>query len=171
MRDKTKKLTKSAILLAVMMIFLYLRTIIPGYQLAFYFLASLVPGIVVIEYGIKEGAIFVAASFLLSLIMPIDKLSFLLFYSFFGIYGIVKFLIEKISFRAVILALKIVYFTAVFFLNIYFGAKIANIVPSIMLEYNIWIVLLVAITVFVLYDIMYTSFSAFYVNKIKRYIK
>ena len=82
MRDKTKKLTKSAILLAVMMIFLYLRTIIPGYQLAFYFLASLVPGIVVIEYGIKQGAIFVAASFLLSLIMPIDKLSFLLFYSF-----------------------------------------------------------------------------------------
>lgn len=171
MRDKTKKLTKSAILLAIMMIFLYLRTIIPGYQLAFYFLASLVPGIVIIEYGVKQGAIFVVASFLLSLIMPIDKLSFLLFYSFFGIYGIIKFLIEKIRYRAAVLAIKLLYFTSVFFLNMYFGARIANIIPSVMLEYNIWIVLLVAIVVFVLYDIMYTSFSAFYVNKIMRYIK
>ncbi|MFA5342138.1 MAG: hypothetical protein WC332_10195 [Clostridia bacterium] len=171
MRDKSKKLARSAILLAIMMIFIYLRTIIPGYQLAFYFLASLTPGIVIIEYGLKQGIIFTIASFILSLLMPTDKISLLLFYSFFGIYAIIKFLIEKISSKIFILAVKLLYFSAVFFVNMLFAAKIAGIVPEIMLEYNIWIVFAVAITVFILYDIMYSSFSDFYINKIKRYIK
>ncbi len=171
MGDKSKKLARSAILLAIMMIFIYLRTIIPGYQLAFYFLASLTPGIVIIEYGLKQGIIFTIASFILSLLMPTDKISLLLFYSFFGIYAIIKFLIEKISSKIFILAVKLLYFSAVFFVNMLFAAKIAGIVPEIMLEYNIWIVFAVAITVFILYDIMYSSFSDFYINKIKRYIK
>ncbi len=171
MGDKSKKLARSAILLAIMMIFIYLRTIIPGYQLAFYFLASLTPGIVIIEYGLKQGIIFTIASFILSLLMPTDKISLLLFYSFFGIYAIIKFLIEKISSKIFILAVKLLYFSAVFFVNMLFAAKIAGIVPEIMLEYNIWIVFAVAITVFILYDIMFSSFSDFYINKIKRYIK
>lgn len=171
MGDKSKKLARSAILLAIMMIFIYLRTIIPGYQLAFYFLASLTPGIVIIEYGLKQGIIFTIASFILSLLMPTDKISLLLFYSFFGIYAIIKFLIEKISSKIFILAVKLLYFSAVFFVNMLFAAKIAGIVPEIMLEYNIWIVFAVAITVFILYDIMYSSFSDFYIHKIKRYIK
>jgi hypothetical protein len=106
MGDKSKKLARSAILLAIMMIFIYLRTIIPGYQLAFYFLASLIPGIVIIEYGLKQGIIFIVASFILSLIMPIDKISLLLFYSFFGVYAVIKYLIEKISSKFVILAVS-----------------------------------------------------------------
>ena len=53
----------------------------------------------------------------------------------------------------------------------FFAAKISGIVPNIMLEYNIWIVFAVAMAVFILYDIMYSSFSDFYINKIKRYIK
>lgn len=171
MGDKSKKLARSAILLAIMMIFIYLRTIIPGYQLAFYFLASLIPGIVIIEYGLKQGIIFIVASFILSLIMPIDKISLLLFYSFFGIYAVIKYLIEKISSKLVILAVKLLYIAAVFFVNMFFAAKISGIVPNIMLEYNIWIVFAVAMAVFILYDIMYSSFSDFYINKIKRYIK
>jgi hypothetical protein len=171
MRDKSKKLARSAILLAIMMIFIYLRTLIPGYQLAFYFLASLIPGIIVIEYGMKQCIMLVIASFILSLIMPIDKISLMLFYSFFGIYAIIKHVIEKIKSRILLLIVKVIFFSVIFFINMYFASTIAGIVPAIMLEYNIWIVYIVAIPVFILYDIMYSSFSAFYVNRIKRYIK
>ncbi|HOD93683.1 MAG TPA: hypothetical protein PL054_07400 [Clostridia bacterium] len=171
MREKSKKLARSAILLAIMMILIYLRTIVPGYQLAFYFLASLVLGIIIIEYGPKQGIIFTISAFILSLIMPIDKILLLLFYSFFGIYGLIKHLIEKIKSRILIMIVKLIYFSIVFFINMYFAAIFTGIVPAIMLKYNIWIVFGISLVVFILYDIMYSSFSDFYINKIKRYIK
>ena len=171
MREKTKELARSAILLAIMMILLYISTIIPGYKLAFYLLISLIPGIVVIEYGIKQSIIFIITSFILSLVMPGDKITLLLFYSFFGIYAVIKYLIEKIRSRIIILAVKLIYFIAVFFLNMYFAAKIAGILPEVMLKHNMWLVFGVAIIVFVIYDIMYTSFSQFYLNKIKKHVK
>lgn len=170
MREKTKKLARSAILLAIMMILLNISTIIPGYKLAFYLLISLIPGIVVIEYGIKQCIIFIVASFILSLVMPGDKMTLLLFYSFFGIYAVIKYLIEKIKSKVIILIVKLVYFIGIFFLNMYFATKIAGILPEIMLKYNMWLVFAAAIIVFVIYDIMYTSFSQFYLNKIKKHV-
>jgi hypothetical protein len=153
-----------------MMILLYISTIIPGYKLAFYLLISLIPGIVVIEYGIKQCIIFIVASFILSLVMPGDKMTLLLFYSFFGIYAVIKYLIEKIKSKVIILIVKLVYFIGIFFLNMYFATKIAGILPEIMLKYNMWLVFAAAIIVFVIYDIMYTSFSQFYLNKIKKHV-
>lgn len=169
MSTKTKQLARNAMLLTIMMVFLYLRTLIPVYQLAFYFLASLIPGIVIMENGLKQSIIFVIASIILSLMLPIDKISFLLFYSFFGLYGVVKYIIEKIPYRIIIMVVKLLYFSGIFLLNMYFGGKIINVLPQIMLENNIWYVYAVAIVVFVLYDITYTSFSVFYIKKIKRY--
>lgn len=153
-----------------MMIFLYLRTIIPAYQLGFYILASLLPGIVMIENGFKQTLIFIFASFVLSLILPVDKLSFLLFYAMFGIYSVVKFLIEKIRFRVLVLVVKLAYFSAVFFTSMYFAAKVADIVPSSMTEYNIWLVYGVAAVFYIIYDYMYTQFTLFYMRKIKKHI-
>jgi len=43
--------------------------------------------------------------------------------------------------------------------------------PEVMLKHNMWLVFGVAIIVFVIYDIMYTSFSQFYLNKIKKHVK
>lgn len=170
MRGKTKILVRSAILLAIMMILLYLRTIIPSYQLGFYILASLLPGIVMMENGIRQTLIFIFASFILSLILPVDKLSFLLFYSLFGIYSVVKFLIEKIKYRVLVLVIKLAYFSAVFFISIYFATSVADILPSSLLEYNIWFVYGISAVFYIVYDYMYTQFSLFYIRKIKKHI-
>ncbi|MFA7672712.1 MAG: hypothetical protein WCY62_02505 [Clostridia bacterium] len=170
MSGNTKILTRNAILLAIMMILLYLRTVIPTYQLGFYILASLLPGIVMMENGIKQTLIFIFASFILSLILPVDKLSFLLFYSLFGIYSVVKFLIEKIRYRVLVLVVKLAYFSAVFFISMYFAATIADVLPKSLIQYDIWLVYGIAVVFYVIYDYMYTQFSLFYMRKIKKHI-
>ena len=95
--SRTRALAVGGILLAVLIALLYLKTIIPIMDISFYVLISFFSGIMIIESNHKYSWIFYLASVVLSFIIPINKLAFLLYYSYFGVFGIIKYYIEKIK--------------------------------------------------------------------------
>ncbi|MBN2851855.1 MAG: hypothetical protein JXQ23_03880, partial [Clostridia bacterium] len=97
----TKKLALSGIFLAVLMLLLYLYTIMPTNKLTLLMFSSFIIGFVLIETDIRYALIFYFSSVILTLILPVDKLSLMLYYSFFGIYGLVKYYIEKVKKRVI----------------------------------------------------------------------
>lgn len=167
MKESSKRLAKSGIMLAILMVLLYLKTILNVYQIAFYFIASLIPMIIISDSGYKEGIKFIIASFVLSLVLPIEKLSLLLFYTLFGIYPLIKFFVEKIKSLIVLNLVKLVYISLVFFLNYYFASMFLNILPKIMLEYNMWLVFGLTVIAFFLYDYALTRFFTYYQKRKK----
>ena len=119
---QTKKLAISGIMTAVTVILLYLENIAPTGRLGFYALAAFVTAIVVIECGIYYAFLFYAASSALAFFLVPNKLEVFPYLLFLGIYGIVKYLIERVNKRVYQYILKLAFFNVIlivfwFFLN------------------------------------------------------
>lgn len=161
----TRKLALSGIFLSILMVMLYFYTIIPTNKLTILMLISFIIGIVVIETDFRFALMFYIASVLLSLIFPVNKLSLLLYYSFFGAYGLVKYLIEKLENIIVEYILKILYFMGVCVAN-YLIARI--FLPDIINKIPIPVIVIASVIVFVIYDYLYGMVMMFYVKRIRK---
>lgn len=159
----TRKLTITGILLALTMVLLYLHTIIPTNKLTVLMFVSFILGIVLIETSPKYALLFYISSVLLTLIFPVNKLSLLLYYTFFGIYGYIKYYLEKPSKIIFQYLLKFIYFITVCLLN-YFIAR--AFLPNIINEISIYLIFIIAIIVFFLYDYLYSIAMDIYVKRI-----
>ena len=91
----SRKIAYSGILLALNIILLILVNIIPMNTLFLLGLASLPIAIVIMEYGPKAGILFYIGSVLLSFMIMVNKAQWILYVFTFGIYGLVKYIIEK----------------------------------------------------------------------------
>ena len=91
----SRKVAYSGILLALNIILLILVNIIPMNTLFLLGLASLPIAIVIMEYGPKAGILFYIGSVLLSFMIMANKAQWILYVFTFGIYGLVKYIIEK----------------------------------------------------------------------------
>ena len=85
MHVRTKKLTVSAMLLAIAVILLYMGNILESSTLFFVALAAFCTGIVQREYGLKSGWAFWAANMLLGLVVIPQKL-YMVTFSVFSLY-------------------------------------------------------------------------------------
>jgi Zn-dependent protease with chaperone function len=88
---------------------------------------------------------------------------------FFGIYGIVKFYIEKIGKTIPEYLLKLVFFNVIMAASIFFIKNFISVMITTKLA--LWAIIPIAEAVFLLYDYVYTRIIAYYINRVRRMLK
>ncbi len=166
---KTKRIALNGILGALTVICLVLAAILPTNRLSLYALSSFFVAVSIIESGVKAGWIFYVATCLLALIVVPNKLGIIPYVIFYGMYGIVKYYIEKLNKIIVEYMLKLVFFNicvgiAALTVIEFFGFKLAVELPW-------WLLIIALQVIFFLYDIVYTLFINFYRGKLRRKLK
>lgn len=158
-----KKIAFLGILLALNQILLIFSSIFPTNKLFFLGMASLPISIVIIEKGLKSGVLFYIASSILAVILVPNKLYIIPYILFFGIYGLLKYLIEKDRYLALEYIIKIIIFNILFLIG-YFIAK-----NLIFIKLNYIIIIGIQI-IFLVYDYAYGVFINYYYKEIRKRI-
>ncbi|PYG86969.1 hypothetical protein LY28_02591 [Ruminiclostridium sufflavum DSM 19573] len=165
---RVKGLASGGILLAFTVICVFLASILPTSVLSLYAVSSLFISVIIIEFGTRAGWTFYLASGILSAVL-VPRLEVIPFIVFFGIYGLIKFYIEKVRSRVLEYVLKYIYFNLCLVLGLFFLKEL--ILGGINLSVPVYIVAALSEVVFVLYDYVYTSFIRFYGTSLKPRLK
>lgn len=152
----------SGLILAINTIIFLLINIIETNTLALMALASFLPAIILIEFAKKNAFAYTCASIILGFIVLSNKMYFIVYALSFGIYGLLKSLIEKNKNIKVQYILKLSYANIVFFVLYYISIKL-----FVKIDFQIWYLLAFNIA-FLLYDLVYTQFITFYLDKIRK---
>lgn len=160
----SKKVAYGGILLAVNIIILLLLNIIPINTMFLMGLASLPISIAIMELGLKSGIAFYMGSTILSFMVMTNKAQWVLYISTFGLYGIVKYIIEKNKSIYMEYLLKMV-FANVIIVIVYFILKQFVYIPLNLITIATFEV------AFIVYDYVYTSFIHYYNQNLKKRIK
>ena len=160
----SKKIAYTGILLALNIILLLLSNIIPINTVFFMGLDSFLISIVIMEYGFKLGILFYIASSVLSFLVLPNKAQWLIYIFTFGIYGLIKYLVEKDRPFYIDILLKLVY-ANLSILSLYFMIKGIIYIPI-----NIFTILVFQFA-FLIYDYVYTLFIDYYEQRIRKIIK
>jgi len=163
----TKKVALGGVMLALQMATLFLAGFVPGIELTLYALSSLYAAIIIIETNISAGLLFYIASVLPALLIIPNKAAILPYIFFFGIYAVIKLMIEKIGKQLIEIPLKLVFF------NTSIGAGIilfkSMFLGNINLpEYSNLLLVLGGQLLFLLYDYLFTLLVAFYKKRFSR---
>lgn len=160
----SRKIAYGGILLSLNIILLLLVNIIPINTLFLLGLASLPISIVIMEYGPKAGIIFYIGSVLLSFMIMANKAQWILYIFTFGIYGLVKYIIEKD--RSFIQE----YIFKIIVANILIIFAYIILKQFVYIPVNIFTILIFEIA-FIVYDFVYSQFIDFYNDKLRRFVK
>jgi len=166
---KTKRIALNGILGAFAVICLVLATVLPTNRIALYALSSFFVAVSIIESGVKSGWIFYTATSMLAFILVPNKLGVIPYVIFFGIYGIVKFYIEKLDKIVPEYVIKFVFF------NICAG--IAALTARQLFSINLtvappwWVIVIALEIIFFMYDFVYTLFIRYYEEKLRKWVK
>jgi hypothetical protein len=142
----------------------------PTSTLSLYALSSFFVSIIIFEFRIKAGWTFYAASCLLSLIVVQVKIRLVPYVLFFGLYGIIKYYIERINNIVLEYILKILYFNICLFLGILF-IEAVFLPEGIIIKFPIWAIVAALEIIFLVYDYTYTLFINYYNVKLKKILK
>ena len=178
---KAKDIALGGILVALTTIVLYATSILPISTLAILTIASALP-VCIIRSNIQTSIfVYISSSLIAFFLVPIN-ISFL-YFVFFGVYGIIKYFIERIRKEKLEIVLKVVFFNIAFIIgfiimqnvlgiNIIAGLEVlmsrffdtsARTIASIIL----WIV---AQPIFLIYDYAMTMIITFYMERIHKNI-
>ncbi|SCI32731.1 MULTISPECIES: hypothetical protein [unclassified Romboutsia] len=160
----SKKIAYGGILLSLNAILLMLINVIPINTVFLLGLASLPISIIIMEWGLSTGIIFYISSAILGFIVINSKVQWLIYIFTFGIYGLVKYIIESDRHIIVEYLLKLI-FANTSVLILYFIIKQFVYIPI-----NV-ITICAFELVFILYDYIYSEFIDYYHIKIKKIIK
>lgn len=163
-RKNGKIIALGGVLLALSLVSLYIASFVPGFEITFYTVSSAFVPIMMIESKGRGGwLLYFACSVMALLILP-NKVAAVPYIFFFGIYGIIKFYIEKVSLPAVQLLLKFVVFTGImliaynFFYSFFFGVITLK-------DFAPWILLIIGEVFFLFYDIILTGVINYYYRR------
>ena len=159
---KAKEITLSGILIGLTIVILYLNLLLPISTISILTLASLLVPIALIRGSMKSAIlVYVSSSIIGLFILPLNIM--ILYILFFGIYGIVKFYIEKINKLPLEIFIKIIFFNIILFLS-FFVFK--TFIPIEITKLPIGIFLIIAEIVFLVYDYALTLLISFYLQRI-----
>lgn len=159
---KAKEITLSGILTGLTIVILYLNLLLPISTISILTLASLLVPIALIRGSMKSAIlVYVSSSIIGLFILPLNIM--ILYILFFGIYGIVKFYIEKINKLPLEIFIKIIFFNIILFLS-FFVFK--TFIPIEITKLPIGIFLIIAEIVFLVYDYALTLLISFYLQRI-----
>ena len=179
---KARDIALGGILVALTTIVLYATSILPISTLAILTIASALIPVCIIRSNIQTSIfVYISSSLIAFFLVPIN-ISFL-YFVFFGVYGIIKYFIERIRKEKLEIVLKVVFFNIAFIIgfiimqnvlgiNIIAGLEIlmsrffdnsGRSIASIIL----WIV---AQPIFLIYDYAMTMIITFYMERIHKNI-
>ncbi len=166
---KTFAITISGVLAALCLAMLYLKSISPVMDLTLYFIISLFPAIVLIEADHRYAWLFFISTSILSLILPVNKLEILFYYTFFGFYGIIKYYVQCYMKTLTGYIARVAFFILILILN-YYAAGV--FIPAGAYDlFSLPVLLLVATPLFFVYDYIYTLVINYYEDKISRMLR
>ncbi len=159
----SRKIAYGGILLSLNIILLLLVNIIPINTLFLMGLASLPISIIIMEWGPKLGTIFYMASVILSFIVMANKFQWILYIFTFGIYGLIKYVIEKdrsflIEYIMKLISANTLIFVAYFILKNYIYIPV-NFITIAIFE-----------MAFIIYDYVYSRFIDYYNVRLRKII-
>ena len=160
----SRKIAYSGILLAINLILLLLINVIPINTLFLMGLASLPIAIIIMEYGPKSGFVFYIASVILGFIVINSKFQWVLNTFTFGIYGLIKFIIEQDRPIYIEYILKLSY-ANITLVVLYFIIRQFIVIPQK------WYLVILFEIVFLVYDYVYSLFIDYYNEKLNKYFK
>lgn len=159
----SRKIAYGGILLAINSILLLLVNVIPINTLFLLGLASLPIAIVIMEWGPKAGVIFYIGSVLLSFMLMANKSQWILYIFTFGIYGLVKYIIEQDRSFIQEYIIKLICANILIVIT-YFILK-----PFVYIPVNI-ITIAIFEVAFIIYDFVYSSFIDYYNDKLRKLV-
>lgn len=158
---KAKDITLGGILVALTVITLYLNLIIPINTFAILTISSCYVPIAIMRSNIKLGIfVYIASSVIGFLIIPLDIM--IPFILYFGIFGLVKFYIEKLRNMPLEIILKLVFSNIMLFIGYFIFTSFVGPIPS---KFPLWILLIVAQIAFIIFDYALTLIITFYISK------
>lgn len=159
---------------ALSFVFLYLAGIVPGLELTFYALASAMPALMIIEYAVSAkssnavpGVIVYVVTVVLGFIIMPNKLAILPFALFFGIYGVIKYYIEKFNSVVMRVGLKLLIFGG-FFSVAYLGFRGLLFANIRLPKWGFPVLLVAAVLFLLLYDYLFSLGMTYYINRLHR---
>ncbi len=162
-------ITFNGILAALAVITLFIATILPTSRISLYALSSFFVSIVIIHHGIRSGWMFYMATCLLAFLVVQIKIRLLPYVVFFGIYGIVKYYIERLNNIILEYVFKLLYFNTCLIVSVLVYKEL--FLGNITVEFPWWILAVALQLVFVVYDYIYTRFIQYYNYKLRPALK
>lgn len=156
---KTADITRGSLITAFGVVLIYLCSILPTSRLFILGAASCLIPFSVLRINLKGSLIVYAATSLISvMLIGVRDITFA-YILFFGIYGIVKYLIEKLRKLPAELFLKLVYYN-LSLLIIFFIFK-SLFFTSLSLNMPLYAAVIVSEFVFLIYDYVLTLFVGY----------
>lgn len=169
-KSAAAKVAYPAILSALALILVYLGSVAPSGNWGIVAVAGLLPAAAVISAGLKAGFLCWAATAILAFLLVPDKFCVLLFGALFGLYPMVKSLIEQLRKKPLEYVLKLAFFNAAFtVIYLVMSAAVAASLPQV-LSSSVWMLCLAANIAFVLYDYGFSKLIALYIARVQRAI-
>ncbi len=168
----TKQLAYGGVFSALSFVLLFLACVVPTLEMTFYAAASMMPAFMILEYAFSSkkatatpGVLVYVTTVILGFLLIPNKVAILPYALFFGIYGIIKYYIEKFGNRWVMLALKLIIFGGLFS-TAYFLFK-ELLISSLSLPDTVFPVMLFGALIFLmLYDYIFSMAIAYYLNRV-----
>ncbi|EHI98934.1 membrane protein [Clostridium sp. DL-VIII] len=161
---KAKYIAENGIITALTLAILYSASIIPISTLSILTVASCLIPISIIRTSIKNTILVYIASSILSFFLVTINIA-IYYILFFGIYGIIKYFIEKIRNILIELVLKLVAFNMLLSVIYFIGT---NLLINLDTKFPIYIVWIIAQVVFLIYDYALTLIISFYLSRIHK---
>ena len=159
----SRKIAYSGILLAVDVLLFIMLNVLQTNTLFLLGLASLPIAVIIMNWGPKTGAVFYIASVIFGFMVINNKAHWVIYVFTFGIYGLIKYLVEQDRPVYVEYVLKLIYANVALAI-VYFIVKQFVYVPKQ------WYLILLFEVVFLVYDYAYSLFIDYYNQKLKRII-
>ena len=163
---KSRHIAESGILIGATLVILYATSILPISTLSVLTLASCLIPISIIRLSIRDAIlVYISSSLLSFFILPIKM--FIYYALFFGIYGIIKYFIEKLNKIPLEILLKLISFNILLCL-IYFIA--INFLGNIVIKFPLYLLWIVSQIAFIIYDYALTLIISFYLQRLHKHI-
>ncbi|MDY6013024.1 hypothetical protein [Clostridium sp.] len=161
---KAKDITLGGILIALTIITLYLNLIIPINTFAILTISSCYVPIAIIKDNIKLGVlVYVASSIIGFLIIPLNIM--IPFVLYFGIFGLVKFYIEKLKNLPLEIILKLAFSNLMLFLGYFL---FTSFVGPINFKLPLWMLLILLQFVFIIFDYALTLIITSFITRFNK---
>lgn len=162
---KSNDIAYLGVLLGLNQLFIILSSVIETNTIILFAAAALIVGVVIVEFGGKSGIVFYIASCILGFFLTFNKIEIITYILFFGLYSIVKHILEtKINKKMILYVVKFSYFN-IALIAMYFAVKL--FIPFKL----VWWMILAAQALFLIYDYAFAIFITSYANNIKPKLK
>lgn len=169
-QSKAAKIAYSAVLGAVSLMLVYFASIAPVGSWGIVAVAGLFPAAVVIAAGLRSGFLCWAGVSVLAFLLIPGRLCTLLYAALFGVYPMVKSLVEGLRRRALEYVLKLIFFNAVF--TLVFLLMRTQLLGSLPEQLGkLWLLYPVGNVVFLAYDFGFSKAIGLYIARIGRAVK